>query len=157
MGIFETRNKTKESKKLEELKKYTLEEWNSIPNRIIQKCGEGYINRLKKIIELGGERLEPYHLNLIQKELNDEQEELDEEQEQTEKKNLSMKIIYNDKTLGILKKKEIANLRKRIKEIRENYKAEKKEIGNLKARDFKLMGIGRTEALFQKKKKFKTH
>ena len=51
--------------------------------------------------------MEPYHLNLIQKELNDKQEELDEEQEQTEKKNLSMRIIYNDKTLGILKKKKL--------------------------------------------------
>ena len=111
------------------MKKYTLEEWNSIPNRMIQKCGEGYIKRLKKIIELEGERLEPYHLNLIQKELNNELEELDEEQEQTqnEKKNLSLRIIYNDKSLGLLKKKEIANLRKRIKEIRENYLNEKRE------------------------------
>ena len=77
--------KKRNPKNLEELKKYTLEEWNSIHNRIIQKCGEGYIKRLKKIIELEGERLEPYHLNLIPKELNNEQEELDEEQEQTQK------------------------------------------------------------------------
>ena len=54
-----------------------------------------------------------------------------------------MKIIYNDKRLGILKKKEIANLRKRIKELKEKYKAEKKELGNLKAKDFKLMGVGK--------------
>ena len=66
-----------------------------------------------------------------------------------------MKIIYNDKRLGILKKKEIANLRKRIKELKEKYKAEKKELGNLKAKDFKLMGVGRAEALFQKKKNLK--
>ena len=96
--------------------------------------------------------MEPYHLNLIQKELNNEQGELDEEHEENEKKNLSMRIIYNDKRLGILKKKEIANLRKRIKEIREKYKNDKKEIGNLKAKDFKLMGVGRAEALFRKKK-----
>ena len=32
-----------------------------------------------------------------------------------------MRIIYNDKRLGIHKKKEIANLRKNIKEIREKY------------------------------------
>jgi len=66
-----------------------------------------------------------------------------------------MKIIYNDKRLGILKKKEIANLRKRIKEIREKYKNDKKEIGNLKAKDFKLMGVARAEALYQTKKNLK--
>ena len=66
-----------------------------------------------------------------------------------------MRIIYNDKSLGLLKKNEIANLRKRIKEIKEKYKTEKKEIENLKARDFKLMGVGRAEALFQKKKNLK--
>ena len=66
-----------------------------------------------------------------------------------------MRIIYNDKRLGILKKKEIANLRKRIKETKEKYKIKKKEIGNLKAKDFKLMGVGRAEALFEKKKNLK--
>ena len=66
-----------------------------------------------------------------------------------------MRIIYNDKRLGILKKKEIANLRKRIKETKEKYKIKKKEIGNLKAKDFKLMGVGRAEALFKKKKNLK--
>ena len=106
-GYLKPKIKKRNPKNLEELKKYTLEEWNSIPNRIILKCVEGYIKKLKKIIELGGERLEPYHLNLIQKELNDKQEELDEEHEQTEKKNLSMRIIYNDKTLGMLKKKKL--------------------------------------------------
>ena len=74
---------------------------NSIPNRIIQKCGIGYIKRLKKVIELQGKRLEPYHLNLIQKELDNEQGELNEGDE----KKLPMRIIYNDKRLGILKKR----------------------------------------------------
>ena len=72
-------------------------------------------------------------------------------------KNLPMKIIYNDKRLGILKKKEIANLRKKIKEIREKYKTEKKQMGNIKARDLKLMGVGRAEALLQKKKNLKSN
>ena len=127
-------------------------EWNSFPNRIIKKFGFWFIKRLKKIKKFKWERLEPYHLNLIQKELNNEQGELDEEHEENEKKNLSMRIIYNDKRLGILKKKEIANFRKRIKEIREKYKNDKKEIGNLKAKDFKLMGVTKAEELFQTKK-----
>ena len=45
-----------------------------------------YIKRKEKILELKGERLESYHLNLIQKELNNEQGELDEEHEENEKK-----------------------------------------------------------------------
>ena len=89
MKIFDNlkpKIKKRNPKNLEELKKFTLEEWNSIPNRIIQKCGMGYIKRLKKVIELQGERLEPYHLNLIQKELDNEQGELDEGEEENEKK-----------------------------------------------------------------------
>ena len=53
----------------------------------------GYIKRLKKIIEIKGERLEPYHLNIIQKELNEEFPEKEDEPEQNEEKNLAMKII----------------------------------------------------------------
>ena len=79
----------------------------------------GYIKRVKKMIEIKGERLELYHLNIIQKELNQEFLEKEDEPEQNEPKNLSMKIIYNDKRLGILKKKEIAKLRKKIKEAKE--------------------------------------
>ena len=45
---------TRRYKNLEELKKFTLEEWNSIHNKIIQKCRIGYIKRLKKVIELQG-------------------------------------------------------------------------------------------------------
>ena len=69
----------------------------------------GYIKRLKKIIEIKGERLEPYHLNIIQKELNEEFPEKEDELEQNEEKNLAMKIIYNDKRLGILKKRKLQN------------------------------------------------
>ena len=102
-GYLKPKIKKRNPKNLEELKKFTLKEWNSSPDRMIKQCGEGYIKRLKKIIEIKGERLEPYHLNLIQKELNQEPEEQEEKQEQNEKRNLPMKIIYNDKRLEILK------------------------------------------------------
>ena len=112
----------------------------------------GYIKRVKKMIEIKGERLELYHLNIIQKELNQEFLEKEDEPEQNEPKNLSMKIIYNDKRLGILKKKEIAKLRKKIKDVKEKYKAEKKELDNIKAKDYKLMSVGRAMSLFRTKK-----
>ena len=44
--------------------------------------------------------------------------EKEDEPEQNEQKNLAMKIIYNDKRLGILKKKEIAKLTKKIKYVK---------------------------------------
>ena len=63
-----------------------------------------------------------------------------------------MKIIYNDKRLGILKKKEIAKLRKKIKDVNEKYKADKKDLDNIKAKDYKLMSVGRAISLFRTKK-----
>ena len=52
-----------------DLKKITIEEWDKIPKSIIDKCGKSYVKRLKKVIELNGERLEPFHLKEIEKEL----------------------------------------------------------------------------------------
>ena len=108
-GYLKPKIKKRNPKNLDELKKITIEEWNSIPKKIIKKCGIGYIKRLKKIVEIKGERLEPYHLNQINKELEKEFPENDEnsenEEQNIEKNNLSMRIIYNDKRLGILKKR----------------------------------------------------
>ena len=154
-GYLKPKIKKRNPKNLEELKRFTLEEWNSIPIKLIKKCGMGYIKRVQKIIEIKGERLEPYHLNIIQKELNEEFPEKEDEPEQNEQKNLAMKIIYNDKRLGILKKKEIAKLRKKIKDVNEKYKADKKELDNIKAKDYKLMSVGRAMSLFRKKKNLK--
>ena len=60
--------------------------------------------------------------------------------------------IYNDKRLGILKKKEIVKLRKKIKDVNEKYKADKKDLDNIKAKDYKLMSVGRAMSLFRKKR-----
>ena len=42
---------------------------------MIDNCGKNYKKRLEKVIELEGERLEPVHLQEINKELNEEEEE----------------------------------------------------------------------------------
>ena len=65
---IETENQKNKPKTTEECKKFILEEWNSIPDRIIKNCGLNCQKRLAKIIELEGERLEPYHLKEIRKE-----------------------------------------------------------------------------------------
>ena len=68
---------------MDDLKKITIEEWDKIPKSKIDKCGKSYVKRLKKVIELNGERLEPFHLKEIEKEL----EEDSNKNEEDEKKN----------------------------------------------------------------------
>ena len=43
-----------------------------------------------------------------------------------------MRIIYNDKRLGIIRKKEIAQLRKKIKEIKKQYTIDNRELKNIR-------------------------
>ena len=38
---------------------------------MIKNCGLNYQKRLEKVIELNGERLEPYHLEEIKKEMKE--------------------------------------------------------------------------------------
>ena len=155
-GYLKPKIKKRNPKNVEELKKIAVEEWNSIPIKIIRKCGLGFIKRLEKIVELNGERLEPYHINQIEKELQKEYpDDEDNEVEENPKKKLAMRIIYNDRRLGILKKKEIAKARKKIKEINAKYKKDRKEFKKIKAKDFKLMSIARANSLFEAKKNLK--
>ena len=37
----------KDPQNIEELKKFTLDEWNNIPKKIIEKCGKDYITKLE--------------------------------------------------------------------------------------------------------------
>ena len=138
----ELKKKVKErrAKNLDELKQITIEEWNKIPKSFIQKLFKNFIKRCKKIIELNGGRLEPVHLKQIRKEAEKEEKEekkekkdkeiidADEEEdfENNESKKLKFKMIYNKNELLQKAKKEIALIRKKIKEKkREIRKAQK--------------------------------
>ena len=160
-AYLKPRIKVRDPKNIDELKKITIQEWNKIPKKIIQKSGLSYLKRVKKIIEIGGERLEPYHLNEIKKEVEEEigelEESLDNEEigEKNKDNKLKMKIIYNDKRLGIVKKKEVAQLRKKIKEIKENYNKDKKELGKIKSKELKMMSVARAESIYEQKKNLK--
>ena len=75
---------------------------------MIKNCGAHYTEKLNKIIEIKGERLEQYRLNQIQKEGADKENEETEKkiiEKNGEKESLKMKIVYNDKRLGILTKR----------------------------------------------------
>ena len=132
---------------IEELKKVTLEEWNAIPKKLIDNCEKNYKKRLEKVIEMEGERLEPVHLLEIKKELNDEEDNednMEKEEQNTEK--LKMKMTYNDQKLNFLRKKEIKDLKKKIKAIK---RATKKKIKKNNEKTKKIPGI----VLFRKKRK----
>ena len=151
-GYLKPRIKKRNKEAIEELKQYTVDEWNKIPLKIIKNCDAHYTERLKKIIEIKGERLEQYHLNQIKKEVEADKENEEEEKqindEDREKEKLKMNIVCIDKRLSILKKKEIANLRKQLKKIKENYRKDNKESKKYKAKDFKLMSVSRAQSIF---------
>ena len=69
-AIIKPRIKRRQPQSLEELKKFALEEWNLVPNSIIQNLTKGYLNRIKKVIELKGERIEPEYFKKIEMKLN---------------------------------------------------------------------------------------
>ena len=61
-GIIKPRVKTRNPQSVQELKKFIIEEWNSIPQTLINNLCSGFIGRVKKVLELNGSRLEPEHL-----------------------------------------------------------------------------------------------
>ena len=118
-------------KNLDELKKFTIEEWNNIPEEYTEKLVKNYIKRVMKVIEIKGNRLEPYHLNDIRtQEENEEKEKKCEEKSNNKIKKmkkdkkrriLKIKKIYNDKNLIKLRNKEIRELKKEKKGVTRKY------------------------------------
>jgi len=132
---------------LDELKKFTIEEWNNIPEEFAKKLVKNYLKRIRKVIEIKGNRLEPYHLNEIKKEEEKEKEEEKKEEKISDEiksnKNkikeekiriLRIKKIYNDKNLNNLRKKEIKELKRQKKGVTEKYKRRKIKNVNSKKR-----------------------
>ena len=66
-SILKTRIKRRNPKTIDELKQFLREEWSSIPKKLLKNLCERYLDRLKKVIDLGGARLEPEHLNQLGK------------------------------------------------------------------------------------------
>ena len=61
MGIIKPRVKRRNPQTLDELKQFFLEEWNSVPLKMVQNLCKGYLKKLEKCIELNGGRIEPEH------------------------------------------------------------------------------------------------
>ena len=146
-GYLKPKIKKRDPKTLNDLKRITIEEWNNIPKKIIEKCGENYINRLKKVIEINGERLEPFHLREIEKS-NKTQEIENEKEPQLLNDNLKIKVVYNDQSLNALRKKQILRLKKEIKITK---KEANKKLKEASKKTIRIPGI----VLFRKKRKEK--
>ena len=136
-AFLKKRVKKRIPKNLEELRKFTIEEWNKIPEELPKKLVKNYLKRVKKVIEIKGNRLEPFHLDEIRKEEekeNEEEKQIKNEKEQINKKRiLKMNKIYNDKNLNKIRNKEIRELIKEKKGISKKYKNNKiKNIRNVK-------------------------
>ena len=87
-------------------KKFTLEEWNSVPESIIRNLTKGYLDRIKKVIELKGERIEPEYIK---------KKRGDNKHNWSSSRAVKCCTIYNDENLRILKEKEIKKLKKEKK------------------------------------------
>ena len=97
MGKIEKRVRERRAKNLDELKLFSIKEWNKIPKSFIRKLFKNFIKRCKKSIELNWGRLEPVHLKQIRKEVIDEEKEVKEEKkdfEGSESKKLKLKMIF---------------------------------------------------------------
>ena len=151
-AILKPRVKNRGPKNIEELKKIILEEWNSVPIELIHKLCDGYIWRIKKVIELGGRRLEKEHLkkhNAIKKEYL---------------WNLpfnlpNMRIAYNDQQIYKIRMKEIKRLKRQLKDweadSNKKIKAKKKTKKQFKKKDLKNLSIGRVLSIINGPEKAK--
>ena len=65
--IIKPRVKTRNPQSVQELKKFIIEEWNSILQALIKNLCSGFIGLAKKDLELNDSRLEPEHLKKIKR------------------------------------------------------------------------------------------
>ena len=112
-AIIKPRVKRREPKSKEELKTFILQEWNSVPLSLVRNLCEGYIDRVKKVLELKGSRLEPEHLKNKKKEKIYKWE--------IPEALPSFRFVYNDKQVFYLRKKEIKQLKKTKKLLMISY------------------------------------
>ena len=61
-AIIKPRVKRRNPQSIEQLKEFLSEEWNSIPINLVQNLCKGWLDRLRRVIELDGRKLEPEHL-----------------------------------------------------------------------------------------------
>ena len=140
-GILKNRVKRRAPKNIEELTLFFFEEWYSIPQSLINNLFKNFNRRIKKILELGGARLEYEHLKKIKEEEKEEENGEYGDNHKWEKKDFKILKIYNDEELLKLKNKHIANLKKNLKMVHKLYKKKLIKISNKNPQVGKKIGF----------------
>ena len=152
-GIIKPRVKRRNPQSIEELKEFLLEEWGSIPKEMVKNLCKGHFDKIKKILQLNGGRIEKkFHDN--------------------EKNNLIYKleipiniqnkrIVYNDSNLLAHRDKEIKKLKQKINQIKKRFSQKRSKIQRIikkrkfKKRDLKILSIGRGLSIIEGSEKAK--
>ena len=111
-GIIKPRVKRRQPKSIEELKHFLLEQWNSIPTELIKNLCIGYMDKIKRVLELKGARIEPEYFKKREKPPYKWKKA-----EQIPNK----RIVYNLESLKRCKDKEIKKMKSRLKKIKGDY------------------------------------
>ena len=85
----------------------------SIPIEMVQNLSKGYLEKVKKILDLNGRRIEFEFREKNKQNIEYIWERLEEIQNQS--------ILYNDKNLKFHKYREIKSMKRKIKEIKKKF------------------------------------
>ena len=151
-AIIKPRVKRREPKSIEELKRILNEEWSSIPIEMVQNLCKGYLEKVKKILDLNGGRIEPEFREKKKQNIEYIWEKSEEIQKQ--------RIVYNDKNLKFHKYREIKLMKREIKEIKKKFSEKmairkKKKTKIFKKRDLRGKPIGTALSIIQSQEKEK--
>ena len=143
-AIIKPRVKRRNPQTVDQLKEFLLEEWNSIPINLVQNLCKGYTDRLKKVIDLKGRRLEPEHLYKNSKDIYIWR---------TPEILPSFRYVYNDKIVKKYKERDIKDLNAQIKEVEASFKnkikSSRRTKNRYKRRDLKNLLIGHALSIIE--------
>ena len=143
-AIIKPRVKRRNPQTVDQLKEFLLEEWNSIPINLVQNLCKGYTDRLKKVIDLKGRRLEPEHLYKNSKDIYIWR---------TPENLPSFRYVYNDKIVKKYKERDIKDLNAQIKEVEASFKnkikSSRRTKNRYKRRDLKNLSIGHALSIIE--------
>ena len=109
-AIIKPRVKRRNPTSIPELKKFLLEEWSSVPIELVQNLCKGFLNRIHKVLELKGSRLEPEHLKKKENDIT--------YYWQIPKTLPNMRIVYNNKKIYKYKKKEMRIIKAELRKVK---------------------------------------
>jgi len=109
-AIMKPRVRRRNPTSIPELKKFLLEEWSSVPIELVQNLCKGFLERIQKVLELKGSRLEPEH---IKKKVNPISYNWIKPQVLP-----NMRIVYNNKKIYKYKKKEMRIIKAELRKVK---------------------------------------